>query len=131
MPPGFVDFPLQNFTRLLDRGKMQFLYLEYTQVSVLNADLFNGFSNLLSLFFYSCGIDSISPYALQALGAQPKLVLFDVASENKLTTFPWEILAPVAASLRERLGQHYLIISRLPSRKCCNAPLCSRLAAPY
>ncbi|OQV13581.1 hypothetical protein BV898_12219, partial [Hypsibius exemplaris] len=79
---------------------MHYLSFQYTQVSVLNADLFNGFSNLWTLNFMSCGIESISPDALQALAAQPDLFMFGVALEEKLTTFPWEVLAPVAASLR-------------------------------
>ncbi|OWA54753.1 hypothetical protein BV898_19152 [Hypsibius exemplaris] len=79
---------------------MHYLSLDYTQISVLNADLFNGFSNLWTLNFLSCGIESISPDTLQALAAQPDLFIFGVVFEEKLTKFPWEVLAPVAASLR-------------------------------
>ena len=94
-------FPLQKFTAESDRSKIAKLTFNHVDLSIIVDDFFEGFTGLKELFLINSGIKMIDPNVFKELSTGPTSLLNTLAiqGDTELTSFAWDLLAPVANSL--------------------------------
>jgi len=99
-----VRFPLQGLTKQLDRSGLKRLTLEKVTFYYLGQHDLDGFTGLEELILKDSNLLTIDPRAFSGLSAPvtgSSLKRLTIAGDDWLTSFPWEVLLPVADSITE------------------------------